>query len=639
MANLDLDAKDPISDLEARVSQLAMELAEARDVQSVTSGILQVISGSGFDLDAVLESLSRSAAELCKADEAIIFLRVGDEYHACATHGADPELLAFLKANPRRRGQKSLVPRILESGTTEHIPDKLLDPDFAFPGAVKYSDTRAMLGVPMLRDGVIEGVFSLSRYEPGPFLDRHIELLKIFAGQAMIAIENARLFEAVEKKGLELGEALVQQTAMADVLKLISRSAFDLDAVLTTLTHSAIDLCAAARGVIWLMDGEHLRLAAHVNYPEEWVEFARDLAITPAPDAVTTSGLCAYTGEVLNVEDVPNDPRFRSLAAHRLGDYRGGLAVPMKRDGKVVGTISLSRPEARLFTDRQIALVHAFADQAVIAIENARLIGELEARNREVLARYFSPNLAQRLASGGDQIDLGGQRRDIAVLFSDIAGFTTLIETIEPGLLGDMLNGYLEGMTSVIFAHEGTLAKIVGDALHILFGAPGEQPDHAERAVACALDLDAFAETFRETWRQRGVAIGATRIGVNAGPAIVGNFGGGRFFDYTAYGDTINTAARLETANKYLGTRICVSEAVARQVPGFRGRRVGELMLRGKTEWLGAYEPLPPGRRPDPQDEAYDAAFAGCRPPTPRHLAHLPRWSASGPTTRLRAFI
>lgn len=408
----------------------------------------------------------------------------------------------------------------------------------------------------------------------------------------------------------ELTAAHEAQAVTSDVLRLISQSAFDLDTVLTTLIRSAIDLCEATRGVVWLSRDGQLHLAAHVNYPEEWVRFASTLALTPAADAVTTSAIAAFTGEVVNVQDIPNDPRFRSLTGHQLGDYRGGLAVPLKRDGKVVGIIAMSRPEARLFTDRQIALVHTFADQAVIAIENARLIAELETRNREVLSRYFSPGLAERLAGDAGGLDLVGQRREVAAIFTDIAGFTTLVETLEPDSLGEILNEYLAGMTSIVFAHEGTVAKIVGDALHVLFGAPGEQPDHARRAIECALDLDAFAQVFRDTWLARGIAIGTTRIGVNAGPAIVGNFGGGRFFDYTAYGDTINIAARLETANKQLGTRICVSESATKQVADFHGRPVGDLMLRGRTERLRAFEPLRPGEQDDASEEDYAAAFA-----------------------------
>jgi adenylate cyclase len=241
-----------------------------------------------------------------------------------------------------------------------------------------------------------------------------------------------------------------------------------------------------------------------------------------------------------------------------------------------------------------------------------------EARQRQAdaerayaaLSRYFSPNLAQRLASDADAIDLGGQRREIATLFTDIASFTALVEAIEPEVLGSLLNEYLSGMTDVVFAHDGTVAKIVGDALHVLFGAPGEQPDHATRAVSCALALDEYAESFRARCRQKGIGLGATRIGGHAGPAIVGNFGGGRFFDYTAYGDTINIAARLEAANKPLGSRICVSKALATRMETFRGRPVGDLLLRGRSTTLRAFEPLSEDQFNRPATKSYLEAFA-----------------------------
>jgi adenylate cyclase len=241
-----------------------------------------------------------------------------------------------------------------------------------------------------------------------------------------------------------------------------------------------------------------------------------------------------------------------------------------------------------------------------------------EARRRQVeaerahatLSRYFSPNLAERLASDTSALDLGGQRRELTSLFTDITSFTSLVEDLDPALLSQVLNEYLGEMTDIVFAHEGTVAKIVGDAIHVLFGAPGDQPDHPARAVACALALDACGESFRGRWEKKGVALGATRIGVHTGPAIVGNFGGGRFFDYTAYGDTINTAARLEAANKALGTRICVSADVAQRVEGFRGRPVGDLVLRGKTRALRAFEPLTEQVYCDPSTASYAEAFA-----------------------------
>ena len=241
-----------------------------------------------------------------------------------------------------------------------------------------------------------------------------------------------------------------------------------------------------------------------------------------------------------------------------------------------------------------------------------------EARRRQAhaerahasLSRFFSPNLAERLAADSSVFDLAGKRRDVASLFTDIAGFTTLVESLDPNVLGELLNEYLGEMTAVVFAYDGTVAKIVGDAIHVLFGAPGDQPDHADRAIACTLALDGCAEELRVRWRARGVNLGATRIGAHAGPAIVGNFGGGRFFDYTAYGDTINTAARLEAANKQLGTRICVSGSVAERAAAFHGRPVGDLVLRGKTGAMRAFEPLTREAFEDAATIRYAEAFA-----------------------------
>ena len=260
-----------------------------------------------------------------------------------------------------------------------------------------------------------------------------------------------------------------------------------------------------------------------------------------------------------------------------------------------------------------------FLDLETTITKTIRHIGLLrEARDRQAVAerayaslsRYFSPNIAQRLANDTGSVDLVGQRREIASLFSDIAGFTALVETLEPTVLGPLLNDYLTGMTDIVFAQDGTVAKIVGDALHVLFGAPAEQPDHAARAVACALSLDEFAESFREQCNKNGIPLGITRIGVHAGTAIVGNFGGGRFFDYTAYGDTINVTARLETANKELGTRICASASLAKEVKDFRGRPIGDLVLRGKGEAMRAFEPLREEQYKNAATKSYLSAFS-----------------------------
>jgi len=256
-----------------------------------------------------------------------------------------------------------------------------------------------------------------------------------------------------------------------------------------------------------------------------------------------------------------------------------------------------------------------FADLDATIAKTIRHVGALrEARERRIeaerahaaLARYFSPNLAAALADGSCAADLAGVKRDVTTIFTDVADFTRLAETLEPERLAAVLNRYLTGMCDAVFAHEGTVAKFMGDALHILFGAPFEQPDHAARAVACALAVDAFAQRLRGELREEGVVFGATRIGVHSGMAIVGDFGGGGYFDYTAYGDTINIAARLEAANKTLGTRVCVSAETVRRVEGFEGSPVGDLLLRGRSLPIRAFDPAPSA---DHQAERYGAAF------------------------------
>ncbi|MBR0970783.1 adenylate/guanylate cyclase domain-containing protein [Bradyrhizobium japonicum] len=230
-------------------------------------------------------------------------------------------------------------------------------------------------------------------------------------------------------------------------------------------------------------------------------------------------------------------------------------------------------------------------------------------RAHAALSRHFSPELAKRLAAGGEGEGIEVQWRDVATIFTDIAGFTSLVESAPPEMLGELLNEYVGGMTEVVFAHEGTVAKIIGDAIQVLFNAPGDQPDYATRAVACAHDLDAWAQGFCARQKAKGLNFGTTRIGIHAGPALVGNFGGNRFFDYTAYGDSINIAARLEGANKHLGTRICVSASVAKAAENFQGRPVGELMLRGRSEPLRAFEPLPQKKFEAPEAALYSEAF------------------------------
>ena len=248
--------------------------------------------------------------------------------------------------------------------------------------------------------------------------------------------------------------------------------------------------------------------------------------------------------------------------------------------------------------------------EAVREMQALRDAKEEAERTRAAMARYFSPNIARQLLENPEALFHRGERRTVSFMFTDLQGFTPLIEKLDPDLIIPLLNAYLETITEIVFRHEGTVVKVVGDAVQAMFNAPIDQPDHADRAIACALEIDAAAEAFRAARAAEGIELGPTRIGLNTGPAVVGNFGGEAYFDYTAHGDAVNAAARLEGVNKFLGTRVCVAAATAEAAKDFVGRPVGDLVLKGKHEAIRAFEPLAPGAADADRLAAYEAAFA-----------------------------
>jgi adenylate cyclase len=228
---------------------------------------------------------------------------------------------------------------------------------------------------------------------------------------------------------------------------------------------------------------------------------------------------------------------------------------------------------------------------------------------RKAFSSYISPNLVEHLISNPGELRLGGARRECSFVLTDLANFTTLVEQGDPETIVALLNEYLHEMIGIAFKHEGTVDRIVGDALVVMFSAPVEQPDHAARAVACAIEMDRFATRFSQTKQAEGVPVGITRIGVNSGMVTIGNVGGQSLFDYRALGDAINVAARLETVNRQLGTHVCVSKTTVAGCPAFVGRPVGVLVLKGKSEAVEAFEPLDTANGGSAAVTAYLAAY------------------------------
>ena len=259
------------------------------------------------------------------------------------------------------------------------------------------------------------------------------------------------------------------------------------------------------------------------------------------------------------------------------------------------------------FDDLEVTIERAIADLEKLREANRKR--ETAEHARAALSRYFSPNLVDQLAQGSDAINLNGERRELSIVFTDLSDFTALIEALNVDQVVPLVNEYLDQMTRIVFDHGGTLDKIVGDAVHAMFGAPVDQSDHASRAVTCALAMDEFAESFRAAKINQGINLGATRIGVHTGHAIVGNFGGETYFDYTAHGDAVNTAARLESLNKHLGTRVCVSKTTVDQMDEFVGRPIGSVILKGKTGSLALFEPAPLNKDSSAANQAYIDAF------------------------------
>jgi len=375
-------------------TRLLNELRESLQQQTATADVLKVISRSTFDLQTVLNTLVESAARLCEAESAHIFRRTETDYELAACRGYSREYEEYMRRRRLAPGRDSLVGRIALEGRMVHIPDILADSEYNQLEAARLGQWRTMIGVPLLREGTAIGALTLTRSAVRPFTEKQIELLTTFADQAVIAIENVRLFEEVQARTDELSESLQQQTATADVLKVISRTAFELQPIFDTLVENAVRLCEAERAFLFRFDGKLLRSVATYNVSPELREFVDKNPI--APGRYSISARAALERRTVHVPDIQGDPEY-AYAVRDERPIRTTLAVPMLKGDELVGTITIYRLELKPFTDKQIALVETFADQAVIAIENVRLFNEIQDKNHQL--ELASENKSQFVSS------------------------------------------------------------------------------------------------------------------------------------------------------------------------------------------------------------------------------------------------
>jgi two-component system NtrC family sensor kinase len=374
-----------IKKLNARARDLEKQLRESLQQQTATADVLKVISRSTFDLQVVLDTLAESAARLCDADHAWLFRREGESYRWAASYGHSKEEHERIKQHMLTRqitpGRGTLIGRTVLEGKPVQIADVLADPEYTQNPAQKIAQYRTLLGAPLLREGVPIGAIGLQRTDVRPFTDKQIELLETFADQAVIAIENVRLFDEVQGRTRELSESLEQQTATSEVLQVISSSPGELEPVFRAMLENATRICDAKFGALYTYDGNGFHAEAFHNAPSAFVEArTREPVIRPPPE--TPLGRVASTKRVAQVADITatrpyieGDPFV--VAAAELAGYRTVISVPMLKEDELIGAINFTRQEVRPFTDKQIELVSNFAKQAVIAIENTRLLNEL----------------------------------------------------------------------------------------------------------------------------------------------------------------------------------------------------------------------------------------------------------------------
>ena len=400
--------------------------------------MLRVISSSPTDIQPVFETIGERAEKLCDAEISLVSLVDGELIRLASIHGlTEAGVEATRRVWPVRRTDETITARAIRTRSVCHVADVLSDPQYQYKDHARISGYRGCLGVPMVRDEQVVGAIFVARRQPGLFSDTQVQLLKTFADQAVIAIENVRLFK-------ETKISLEQQTATADVLKIISRSTFDLRTVLQALLESAARFCAADKAIIIREKDGVFYAAEAYGYSREFLDYMKDIPIKA--ERGSASGRALVEGRVVHITDAAADPEYTLVEARRLGDYRTILCVPMLREGVPIGLLILTRSEVQAFTDKQIELVTTFADQAAIAIENVRLFEAEQQRTRELAKSLDDLRTAQdRLVQTEKLASLGQLTAGIAHEIKNPLNFVNNFSGVSAELI-DELRETLDGI-------------------------------------------------------------------------------------------------------------------------------------------------------------------------------------------------
>lgn len=546
--------------------------------------VLQIMSRTSSDLQSVLEAVVERASRLCRAQSGFIYRLDGELYRMDVAFNTTPEFRSFTERSPIRAANLgTLTARVGIERRPIQIPDVLQDPDYTYWEAQRIGKFRTIFGVPLMRDDAVLGVLTLWRTEPEPFTEDEIHLVSAFADQAVIAIEQARHTR-------ELADALQQQTAAGEVLRIISQSPSDLEAVFLPLITRAVQLCAADHGDIIRFDPQTLEYLETAHYglgSEEYKRVIKRHVYKPSRHTLVERTLLERAP--VQIDDVLADPDYTFVESQRAAGFRSILGVPLLRDGFPIGVISVWRREVRAFSAREIGILSTFAEQAVVAIENVRLVRALQ-RQTDELSRYVTPQVASLIASEEGEQLLAGHRRLITAMFCDLRGFSAFSETAEPEEVFAVLGEYQAGMGQLIAEHGGTLEHLAGDGIMLFFNDPVATPGFETQTVRCAV---AMRDRFRQlaaSWRRRGYELDLG-IGAALGYATLGRVGYEGHFQYNATGNVVILASRLSAEAR--GGEILITQRLHAAVEDLvTVEPVKEFRLKGFSRPVPAYNLL-----------------------------------------------